>query len=44
MDSTTREIDCALIQDLLRTYPTEMTVVIEMLREIEEPPCQELAA
>lgn len=44
MDFETREIDCAQIQDLLRDYPLEMSVVVEMLEEIDEIPCRDIAA
>jgi hypothetical protein len=44
MDLQIREIDCATIEDLLREYPHEMSVVVEMLEEIGEIPCQDIAA
>ncbi len=44
MDLEIREIDCAKLQELLRTYPDEMAVIVEMLQELDELPCQDIAA
>jgi hypothetical protein len=44
MDTEIREINCALIEEMLAMYPSETAVVIEMLREIDEIPCHDMAA
>lgn len=44
MELETREIDCAEIERLLRIYPQEMAVIVEMLEEIDEIPCQQEVA